>query len=126
MEPILDENDFLVSTTTNTNLLAIQTNHNHNQFSMQTNNNNPHLQDFPKLELQTVENHSIKREYSSEISDINSKKMKKGPAKKLDGLERCKICEEKASGYHYGILSCEGCKGFFRRSVLKSLDYRKL
>lgn len=26
------------------------------------------------------------------------------------------MCNEKASGFHYGVLSCEGCKGFFRRS----------
>lgn len=25
--------------------------------------------------------------------------------------ERCEICGDKASGYHYNVLSCEGCKG---------------
>ncbi|KFD71067.1 hypothetical protein M514_02640 [Trichuris suis] len=36
---------------------------------------------------------------------------------------RCVVCNDKASGYHYGVLSCEGCKGFFRRTVQRGLEY---
>ena len=28
---------------------------------------------------------------------------------KPDG-PKCKVCDDKASGYHYGVTSCEGCK----------------
>lgn len=27
----------------------------------------------------------------------------------------CMICSDRASGFHYGVLACEGCKGFFKR-----------
>lgn len=29
----------------------------------------------------------------------------------------CMICEDRATGLHYGIITCEGCKGFFKRTV---------
>uniref|UniRef100_A0A915AWU2 Uncharacterized protein n=1 Tax=Parascaris univalens TaxID=6257 RepID=A0A915AWU2_PARUN len=37
--------------------------------------------------------------------------------------ELCVVCNDKASGFHYGVMSCEGCKGFFRRTVQKNMEY---
>nr|BAM66778.1 retinoid X receptor [Polyandrocarpa misakiensis] len=35
----------------------------------------------------------------------------------------CAVCGDRASGKHYGVYSCEGCEGFFKRTVRKDLSY---
>ncbi len=35
----------------------------------------------------------------------------------------CPVCGDKVSGYHYGLLTCESCKGFFKRTVQNKKVY---
>lgn len=58
--------------------------------------------------------------YSGDGND--PKKQKKGPTPRQQE-ELCLVCGDRASGYHYNALTCEGCKGFFRRSVTKNAVY---
>uniref|UniRef100_A0A1B6KVG3 Ecdysone receptor n=1 Tax=Graphocephala atropunctata TaxID=36148 RepID=A0A1B6KVG3_9HEMI len=50
-------------------------------------------------------------------------KKKKGPTPRQQE-ELCLVCGDRASGYHYNALTCEGCKGFFRRSITKNAVYQ--
>ncbi|XP_067877732.1 steroid hormone receptor ERR1 isoform X3 [Heterodontus francisci] len=35
----------------------------------------------------------------------------------------CLVCGDVASGYHYGVASCEACKAFFKRTIQGSIEY---
>ncbi|XP_026744334.1 ecdysone receptor isoform X4 [Trichoplusia ni] len=80
----------------------------------------------PKSENESM---SSGREELSPASSINgcstdgeARRQKKGPAPRQQE-ELCLVCGDRASGYHYNALTCEGCKGFFRRSVTKNAVY---
>ena len=52
-----------------------------------------------------------KQDYRMDLST------RKKYAKTLPG-ERCQICNDVASGVHFGIFCCEGCKRFFQRATV--------
>uniref|UniRef100_A0AAF5Q2L0 Nuclear receptor domain-containing protein n=1 Tax=Wuchereria bancrofti TaxID=6293 RepID=A0AAF5Q2L0_WUCBA len=81
------------------------------------------------------ENHSVNRQHqvlpvtSQLISSLHMKKddreSRKNPLvySNEENSNLCAVCGDKASGNHYGVLSCEGCKGFFRRNIQKKMKY---
>ncbi|KAK2853673.1 hypothetical protein Q5P01_006334 [Channa striata] len=48
------------------------------------------------------------------------------PGKALSPALICKVCGDTSSGKHYGIYACNGCSGFFKRSVRRRLIYRQV
>ncbi|XP_074757567.1 bile acid receptor isoform X3 [Athene noctua] len=63
----------------------------------------------------------------TEIMDIPAvKKPRLGPSTgRVKGEELCVVCGDKASGYHYNALTCEGCKGLLTEIQCKSKRLRK-
>jgi len=47
--------------------------------------------------------------FSTGSESVDGKK-RKGPAPRQQE-ELCLVCGDRASGYHYNALTCEGCKG---------------
>ncbi|XP_004069763.1 bile acid receptor isoform X1 [Oryzias latipes] len=64
------------------------------------------------------------KEMSCNVPTVCKKSRHMMQAGRVKGEELCVVCGDKASGYHYNALTCEGCKGFFRRSITKNAVYK--
>ncbi|XP_071487193.1 peroxisome proliferator-activated receptor delta-like [Diadema antillarum] len=68
----------------------------------------------PTMETETTTKKRARKKKDSDKGD--------GPV--YSDIIRCQICGDKASGMHYGVYSCEGCKGFFRRTQRLKIEYK--
>lgn len=66
--------------------------------------------------------------YDAEMEDMSSaapavckRTRHMSQAGRVKGEELCVVCGDKASGYHYNALTCEGCKGEGRPLLLLPL-----
>ncbi|XP_056617915.1 nuclear receptor subfamily 1 group D member 2a isoform X2 [Triplophysa dalaica] len=76
--------------------------------------------DVPTARL--LSKHAHPRGHASEKTALAAK----SGITKLNGMVLlCKVCGDVASGFHYGVHACEGCKGFFRRSIQQNIQYKK-
>lgn len=62
--------------------------------------------------------------YSGMDSSQDSPDSAQQPTSSTPFLPPCRVCGEKASGFHYGVNTCEACKGFFRRSLRRKTEYK--
>lgn len=70
--------------------------------------------------LQTAE---YTEDLASQEGPSTSQELKPDPESSATQEEGCPVCGDRVSGYHYGILTCESCKGFFKRSVQNNKRY---
>ncbi|XP_045172485.2 nuclear receptor subfamily 1 group D member 2-like [Mercenaria mercenaria] len=63
---------------------------------------------------------------SSEVpgNDLSTNSQVKSKSSNSLKFPPCVICNGKASGAHYGAITCEACKGFFRRYLQKKKEFK--
>lgn len=71
----------------------------------------PHYQHESSQDMLQVEGSSTSQELKTESET------------RPEEGESCPVCGDRVSGYHYGLLTCESCKGFFKRSVQNNKHY---
>lgn len=87
----------------------------------------------PVLNSRTVHEYSIKDEsgvLEDKFASLTADMVQHSAGLGSPGISRqqlinspCPICGDKISGFHYGIFSCESCKGFFKRTVQNRKNY---
>lgn len=77
--------------------------------------------DSPSLCGQTAglaNNCGTNRRFGEEEGQVKCEFMLGTVAKRV-----CLVCGDVASGYHYGVASCEACKAFFKRTIQGNIEY---
>ncbi|XP_043545378.1 nuclear receptor subfamily 1 group D member 2b isoform X1 [Chiloscyllium plagiosum] len=89
-------------------------------------NSNDMLADNCTLKLGSSSNIQLACSTKGDGSNANPLSKCTSGITKINGMILlCKVCGDVASGFHYGVHACEGCKGFFRRSIQQNIQYKK-
>uniref|UniRef100_A0A9J8C5L5 Nuclear receptor subfamily 5, group A, member 5 n=1 Tax=Cyprinus carpio carpio TaxID=630221 RepID=A0A9J8C5L5_CYPCA len=83
------------------------------------------ISNYPLDHPQTTAIHSADytQDLVSQEGPSTSQELKPDPDGRATQDEGCPVCGDRVSGYHYGLLTCESCKGFFKRSVQNNKRY---
>ncbi|XP_064541601.1 steroid hormone receptor ERR2 [Drosophila montana] len=61
---------------------------------------------------------------SASAHNSSSASASAGSGSVRDEMRRlCLVCGDVASGFHYGVASCEACKAFFKRTIQGNIEY---
>ncbi|XP_072530688.1 nuclear receptor subfamily 5, group A, member 5 [Salminus brasiliensis] len=80
---------------------------------------------YPQDNPQAMASHPVGYTQDLPVQDgpSTSGELKADPDVRPEPEEACPVCGDRVSGYHYGLLTCESCKGFFKRSVQNNKRY---
>ncbi|CAM4606500.1 unnamed protein product [Leuciscus chuanchicus] len=65
--------------------------------------------------------HSLQLSHGHQLMDSQVPSPPSRGSPSTEGL--CAVCGDNAACQHYGVRTCEGCKGFFKRTVQKNAKY---
>lgn len=110
--------------------------HNNNSSNVASNNNHHHHHNNNSSNSTPSSNmyyhNSVPLNKESEVCCIEDEPCNSMLDNDMKGMEAdsdneepmiCAICNDRATGLHYGIITCEGCKGFFKRTVQNKRVY---
>ena len=72
-------------------------------------------------DLMDIKNEELKAKLNAVVNKVGNNIAQSSSSSSSSSV--CKVCGDEASGFHYGVDSCEGCKGFFRRCITQGMNH---